>query len=82
MDEVDLDYIEAELAEGSPDPDAFSASRLLGVALAGALASLGAYYVYQSMDPEKKARLKKKASGMIQEQIHALTEIREDDEDY
>ena len=82
MDEVDLDYIEAELQEGSEDSDAFSAGRLLGVALVGALASLGAYYVYQSMDPDKKARLKKKASGMIQEQIHALTEIYEEDEDY
>ena len=82
MDEVDLDYIEAELAEDAPDPDAFSAGRLLGVALVGALASLGPYYVYQSMDPDKKARLKKKASGMIQEQIHALTEISEEDEDY
>ena len=78
-DDSDLDYLEAEYREAAPrDEHAFSAGRLLSVAMAGALVSLGAYYLYQQLDPKKKADLKKKASGMIQEQIHALTEIRED----
>lgn len=81
MDEVDLEYLESELLDEEQDADAFSPVRLVGVAMFGALVSLGAYYVYQTLEPEKKANLKKKASGMIQEQIHALTEIREDDED-
>lgn len=70
-----------EYSETKKDDEAYSAGRLLGVALFGALVSLGAYYVYQQLEPEKKAKLKKKASGMIAEQIHTLTGPGEDDDD-
>lgn len=78
IDESDFDILELENEE--PDKDAFALGRLLSVALAGALVSLGAYYVYQQLEPEKRAKLKKQASGMIAEQIHALTDVRDYDE--
>lgn len=79
-EDSDLDYLDTdfdEVEDATPDEDAYSAGRLITVALSGALLSLGVYYLYQQLEPEKKSRLKKKASGMIQEQIHAWTEIRE-----
>lgn len=79
MEESELaDLIDMEEDEMAPDHEAFAAGRLLGVALFGALVSLGAYYVYQSLEPEKKSKLKKQASSLIQEQIHTLTEVQED----
>ena len=74
--EDDLDILEIE--DGLDDDEAFSVGRLLGVAAIGAFVSLGAYYIYQQLEPEKKARLKKTASGMIAEQIHTLTDVRDD----
>lgn len=78
IDESDFEILELETEE--PDKDAFAVGRLLGVALAGALVSLSAYYLYQQMEPEKRAKLKKQASGMIAEQIHALTDVRDYDD--
>ena len=76
VDDIDLDELEYGLEE--EDAEAFSAIRLVGVATVGALLSLGAYYIYQNLDPSKKASLKKQASGLVAEQIHRLTEIDED----
>lgn len=75
IDESDLEYMDPET---EVDRHAYSAGRLLTVGLAGALVSLGIYYLYQQLEPEKKHKLKKKATGFIQEQIHALTEVRDD----
>lgn len=79
IDDSDLERLERESRE--TEDRAFSAGRLFGVATMGALLSLGAYYVYHQLDPDKRARLKKKASGMIAEQIHALTAVRDPFED-
>jgi hypothetical protein len=76
IEDSDIEFMDLE--EEEQDDEAFSAGRLLGVALTGALISLGLYYVYQQLEPEKKARLKKQATGMIQEQIHSLTEVSDD----
>lgn len=78
IDESDLDYVELE-REPEVDEHAFSAGRIATVAAAGALLSLSLYYLYQQLDPEKKSRLKRRASGFIQEQIHALTEVSDED---
>ena len=77
MDDLEKDFIAASEYKENPE-DAYSGGRLFGVALAGALLSLGAYYVYQQLDPDRKAKLKKQASGMIAEQIHTLTDLSED----
>jgi hypothetical protein len=77
IEDSELDVLELDTHEKKED--VFSAGRLFSVALAGAIASLGAYYIYHQLDPDKKARLKEQASGMIAEQIHALTEVRDDD---
>ena len=61
IDESDLDILELE--EEGRDGDAFSVGRLITVALGGAVVSLGAYYIYQQLSPERKANLKKQASG-------------------
>ena len=82
IDESDLDILELE--ESTDDSDAFGVGRLVTVALSGALVSLGAYYVYQQLSPERKASLKKKASGLIANQIHQLTDMGDfggDDDD-
>ena len=79
IDESDLDILELEEER---DSNAFSVGRLIAVAAGGALASLGMYYVYQQMDPEKRERLKKKASSLVADQIHALTDLRPSDDEY
>jgi peptide subunit release factor RF-3 len=79
IDESDLEILELE--EEESDEDAFSAGRLVTVALGGALLSLGVYYVYQQLSPERKATLKKQASGLIANQIHQLTDMGDFDED-
>ena len=73
--EEDFDILDLE--EEVEDEHKFSAGRLFGVATVGAMISLGVYYIYQQLDPEKKARLKRQASGMIAEQIHTLTEVHD-----
>ena len=81
IDESDFEILELETEEAEEsDQDAFAVGRLLGVALAGAMVSLGAYYLYQQLEPEKRAKLKRQARGMIAEQIHALTDVGDYDE--
>lgn len=75
IDEAELEYSDLEF---EVDKNAYSPGRLLSIGLAGAAVSLGIYYLYQQLDPEKKHKLKKRATGFIQEQIHALTEVRDD----
>ena len=57
--------------------DSFSLPKLVAVAVAGAATSLGLYYFYHNLDNDKKKQIRKKATGMIAEQIHTLTDIRE-----
>lgn len=78
IDESELDYVELDEVP-EVDAHAFSAGRIATVAAAGALLSLSIYYLYQQLDPDKKSRLKRRASGFIQEQIHALTEVSDDE---
>lgn len=80
IDDSDLDILELE-RESDDEGHAYSAGRLITVALGGALLSLGAYYVYQQLTPEKKAGLKRKASGLIAQQIHQLTDMGDFDDD-
>lgn len=75
MDDAEFEYAEYE---DERDGQAFSGGRLLGVAMVGAFVSLSVYYVYQQLDPDKRAKLKKQASGLIADQIHTLTEVRDD----
>jgi hypothetical protein len=79
IDESDLEMLEID--EETDNGDAFGVARLVTVALGGALVSLGAYYVYQQLSPERKASLKKKASGLIANQIHQLTDMGDFDAD-
>lgn len=65
---------ELELSDDT-DEEAYSPGRLLGVAALGAMLSLGAYYLYQQMDEEKKRALKRKASNLVADQITRLTEV-------
>lgn len=73
MNDYDSDL---ELSDDT-DENAYSPGRLLGVATLGALLSLGAYYLYQQMDEEKKRALKKKASNLVADQITRLTEVED-----
>lgn len=70
---------ELEIVELDADNDeeAYSAGRLLTVAAMGALLSLGLYYMYQQLDEEKRTSLRRKASGLVADQIHRLTEVEE-----
>lgn len=70
---------EIEIVElDSDDGEAFSPGRLFTVAAAGALASLGLYYLYHQLDEDKRASLRRKASGLVADQLHRWTDSEED----
>lgn len=69
----DLEIVELE------DDDAFSPGRLITVAAVGALVSMGLYYMYQQLDDEKRTSIRRKASGLVADQIHRLTEVDGED---
>ena len=66
---------ELEVVELDDEEEAYSPSRLLAVAAMGAVASLGLYYLYQQLDEEKRSSLRRKASGLVADQIHRLTDV-------
>lgn len=70
---------ELEIIELEEDAEVYSAPRLLVVAAMGAVASLGLYYIYQQLDEEKRTSLRRKASGLVADQIHRLTDTGEQD---
>lgn len=72
---------ELEIVELEGDEDAYSPPRLLAVAAMGAVASLGLYYLYQQLDDEKRTSLRRKASGLVADQLHRLTDIGDDREE-
>lgn len=69
----DRDLEVVELDDDS-DEEAFTPGRLITVATFGALVSLGLYYMYQQLDDEKRTSIRKKASGLVADQIHRLTD--------
>lgn len=69
----DLEIVELE------DDDAYSPGRLITVAAVGALVSMGLYYMYQQLDDEKRTSIRRKASGLVADQIHRLTEVDGED---
>ena len=75
----DRELDELEIVELEAEEEVYSAPRLLMVAAMGALASLGLYYVYQQLDEEKRNSLRRKASGLVAEQIHRLTDVGQDE---
>ena len=71
---------ELEVVELDPyeeEDQVYSPGRLLSVATLGAVASLGLYYLYQQLDEEKRTSIRKKASGLVADQIHRLTEVED-----
>ncbi len=71
---------ELEVVELDPYEDedqVYSMGRLFSVATLGAVASLGLYYLYQQLDEEKRTSIRRKASGLVADQIHRLTEVEE-----
>lgn len=71
---------ELEVVELDPyeeEDQVYSSGRLLSVATLGAVASLGLYYLYQQLDEEKRTSIRKKASGLVADQIHRLTEVED-----
>ena len=67
----DLEIVELE---DERDDEAFAPGRLITVAAVGAMAALGLYYVYQQLDEEKRVSIRRKASGLVADQIHRLTD--------
>jgi hypothetical protein len=74
--ERDLEIVELDTEN---DDEAYSAGRLIAVASVGAMISLGLYYMYQQLDDEKRTSLRRKASGLVADQIHRLTEVEHDE---
>lgn len=74
----DLEIVELD---GDTDEEAYSPGRLITVAAVGALVSLGLYYMYQQLDDEKRSSLRRKASGLVADQIHRLTDTERDERD-
>lgn len=66
-----------ELMHTDEDEDVYTPAKLLGVATLGAVLSLGVYYLYNQMDEEKRASLRRKASNLVADQITRLTEVEE-----
>jgi len=54
--------------------DPFTPAKLVGVAVAGALVALAAYYAYAQLDPEKRETLKDSLMAMARSQVRRWTE--------
>ncbi len=63
VDEIILDD------QGEPCEDPFSPVKLMGVAVAGAVAALAAYYAWTQLDPEKRAALKDSIVSAARSQV-------------
>jgi hypothetical protein len=74
----DLEIVELD---DERDEDAFTPGRLITVAALGAAAALGLYYMYQQLDEEKRTSIRRKASGLVADQIHRLTDVDHEHED-
>lgn len=66
VDEIVLDD------QGAWVDDPFSPTKLLGVAVAGALSALALYYLYASLDPDKRERIKDWVVEAAQSQMRQI----------
>lgn len=67
----DLEIVELD---DETDVEAFTPGRLFTVAAVGAMTALGLYYIYQQLDEEKRSTIRRKASGLVADQLHRLTD--------
>lgn len=76
--------MEHDIEEATPytdsDSEPYSFSRLIMIAGAGALTSLGLYYIYQQLDEEKRSSLRRKASNLVFDGFQKFTQARGDDD--
>ncbi len=68
VDEIVLDD------PGEPCEDAFSPMKLMGVAAAGAVAALAAYYAWAQLEPEKRTALKDSILSAARSQMRVWSE--------
>lgn len=68
VERVKVDEIILE-DQGEPCEDPFSPAKLMGVALAGAVAALAAYYAWTQLDPDKRAALKDSILSAARSQV-------------
>ncbi len=64
---------------GEPGEDPFSPVKLMGVAVAGAVAALAAYYAWTQLEPEKRTALKDSILSAARSQVRHWTEGDESD---
>ena len=53
--------------------DMFTPSKLMGIAVFGAIAALAGYYVYAHLDSEKRSALRDCVISVAKEQVSSLT---------
>ncbi|MBQ7528591.1 hypothetical protein IJT10_01620 [bacterium] len=69
IERMSLDDLDFGDERYSGDSDPFTPAKLLGVAALGAAVALSGYYIYSSLDSEKKASLRDNAIHFFQEMI-------------
>lgn len=57
------------VAVSEPENDPYTADKLLGVALLGAVTGLFGYFVYHQLDVETRSNLKATAVGAVKSQV-------------
>ena len=74
VERMNLDKLvfDDDLPRRSSDP--FSPGKIMGVAVLGAAAALSAYYIYNQMDPAKKARIRDGVVSFARSQVKNFTE--------
>lgn len=66
---------EIVLGEGDWDDDPFTPTKLMGVAVAGALGALVIYYLYSQLDPDKRESLKEGLMSAARSQMRRWGDV-------
>ncbi len=72
-DRVDLEELDFDSNRQFCCEDPFAPTKLLGVAVFGALAALAGYYVYAHLDGEKRNAIRDCVISVAKEQVNTLT---------
>lgn len=74
MSELERSEVEEVMLDdqGHWEDDPFTPTKLLGVAVVGALGALALYYLYSTLDPDKRERIKDWVVDAAQSQMRQL----------
>ncbi|MDO5296501.1 MAG: hypothetical protein Q4F00_07710 [bacterium] len=73
VDRVNLEELDFDDERSMRSDDMFTPSKLMGVAIFGAIAALAGYYVYAQLDSDKRNALRDCVISVAKEQVSSLT---------